>query len=159
MRLYKLLIVLAALFSCQQPEKTDTVPVPAADSNVVFVESFLKAFNAHDWAALGAMYTDTVEMMDPAMGLDVVRMSRADIQKKYTELQQLIPDVKDSLVAVYSVNGIITVEFESSGTGPDQKRFRLPICTVFRMEKGKIASDHTYYDNTDALPPPPPPAK
>lgn len=155
MRIFTALIMLAIASSCQQPEKTDTPPVPAADSNVVFVESYMKTFNAHDWAALSRLYKDTAEMMDPAYGTGVVRLSQEDIRKKYAELQQMVPDVKDSIVSVYSVNGIITVEFLTRGTGPDQKPLSLPICTVFRMENGKIASDHTYYDNVDA----PPPAK
>ena len=70
------------------------------------------------------------------------------IVKKYTELAELFPDVKDKIVQIYpSGDKHIIVEFISSGTAPDGLKFELPICTIFTIEKGFITKDFTYYDN------------
>ncbi len=90
---------------------------------------------------------DRAELKDPAYGTGSVHLGRAEIVAKYRELQKAIPDVQDSVAAVYTAGDDVVVEFVSSGTAPDSSRFRLPICTIFRVENGKISRDLTYYDN------------
>ena len=114
---------------------------------IQIVEKYFESFNAHQWDKMTSLYADTVDIKDPAYGMNL-RMTKADILKKYTELHQTIPDVHDSIVNMYSSDkGYITVEFISTGTAPDQSKFALPICTIFRIENGFITKDFTYYDN------------
>ncbi|WP_207758922.1 nuclear transport factor 2 family protein [Flavobacterium aurantiibacter] len=93
------------------------------------------------------MYIAQPEMKDPAYGLKNVKMSHGEIVKKYSELHKMIPDVQDRVVAMYPSENHVIVEFESSGTAPDGKKFSLPICTIFEIKDGKISKDLTYYDN------------
>jgi ketosteroid isomerase-like protein len=60
----------------------------------------------------------------------------------------MFPNIKDEVVQMYdSGNNVVVVEFVSTGTAPDGTKFKMPICTIFTIEKGKIAKDFTYYDN------------
>ena len=86
-------------------------------------------------------------MKDPAYGITNVKMTKDDIIKKYSELQQMIPDVQDNLINMYHSGDNVIVEFESSGTAPDSSKFVLPICTIFEIKSGKITKDLIYYDN------------
>jgi predicted SnoaL-like aldol condensation-catalyzing enzyme len=130
------IIGLAILAACKQPAKQEQL-----------VETYFTHFNNHNWQAMANLYTDTTCMKDPAYGQQAVNMSRAEIVQKYKALQEQVPDVKDSVVAVYPFGNGITVEFVSSGTGPDGKPFTLPVCTIFTIVNGKICGDLTYYDN------------
>lgn len=86
-------------------------------------------------------------MKDPVFGNKLVRMSRADIQKKYRELENQVPDVSDSLVSITNCGDKTVVEFISKGKAPDSSIFQIPICTIFEKRSGKIVRDFTYYDN------------
>ena len=59
----------------------------------------------------------------------------------------MIPDVHDKVINIHEAGKFVTIEFISSGTAPDGKKFELPICTIMKIENGKIAEDFTYYDN------------
>jgi len=135
----------------QQPNHSETnneVPDAHASGNQALIDSYYEHFNNHDWGKMADLYVDSPTMRDPAYGLQPVVMSKTDIIKKYSELHQMIPDVQDRVTAVYHAGIHSTVEFESSGTGPDGKKFILPICTIFEIKNGKITKDLTYYDNT-----------
>jgi ketosteroid isomerase-like protein len=68
--------------------------------------------------------------------------------QKYSEMQKMMPDIRDSIVAVYpSGEKNVVIEFISTGTGPDGKPFALPICSILTIENGFITRDFTYYDN------------
>jgi ketosteroid isomerase-like protein len=94
------------------------------------------------------MYTETADFKDPSLGQGIVKQTREQIVKKYEELSQAFPDVKDEVVSIYpSGDKHIIVEFISTGTAPDSSKFELPICTIFTFENGLIIKDFTYYDN------------
>lgn len=137
-RIY-LLLSLVFLMACQ--------PKVENKSNKTLVETYFDHFNKHDWKAMADLYVDTAEMKDPSIGPENVKMTKADIISKYSELEQMIPDVKDSIINIYSAGNNVIVEFISSGTAPDGSKFQLPICTVFEIKDGKICKDLTYYDN------------
>lgn len=143
--------LLYTMIACQtQPGPSTTlIPVvaPNDSSHLQLIAQLYLHFNQHAWEQMAALYADTAIMKDPSFGTDAVSMSRADIVKKYLELQQMIPDVTDSVAGMYASGRFVTVEFVSKGTGPDGQPFRLPICTVFEIVDGKISKDHTYYDN------------
>jgi len=94
------------------------------------------------------MYSPAATFKDPSLGAGVVKQSREDFVKKYSELSDTFPDLKDTVVSIYpSGANTVIVEFVSSGTAPDGSKFELPICTIFEIESGQITKDFTYYDN------------
>ena len=137
---------LILLFSCGRPkveQKDDT------EANEAIVRQNFDYFNQHDWVKMAEMYADSATFKDPTFGNATVIQTKGEIIKKYSELAQMIPDVKDEVKAIYHAGDHVIVEFISSGTAPDKKSFELPICTIFKIENGKITQDFTYYDNTN----------
>lgn len=148
-----LFTALIALAACGEQKTEHAAAKPAADEPVAndavkAAQQLFEKFNAHDWAGMAALYTDTADFKDPTLGKGIVKQSRQQTAAKYAELQKMIADIKDSVVAMYpSGDKHVTVEFISKGTGPDGKPFALPICTVLTVENGKITKDFTYFDN------------
>lgn len=140
MKVFFVLTLAMLLFACNcDDKKTD---------NEVKAKAVYEQFNKHDWKAMAALYADTAYMLDPSMGGEAVKQTREEIKAKYEELAKMFPDVKDSVVNLYSSgHKNVVVEFISTGTDSTGKKFRLPICTIFTIEKGLITRDHTYFDN------------
>ena len=105
-----------------------------------------EAFNKHDWQLMASYYSDTADFVDPAYGLDPVKQSHQDLIKKYSGLQKMFPDIKDSIVATYADGQHVIVEFVASGMTKEGQKFRLPMCTVLMIQNGQIVRDATYYD-------------
>ncbi len=136
--------LIISLLSCnnQQPSKN------VNEANAQLIQRYFTYFNNHDWSKMAAMYVETAEFKDPSLGKGIVKQARAEIVKKYSDLNQMFPNVKDDIVSVYpSDSNHIVVEFISRGTGLDKSTFELPICTIFTLENGLITKDFTYYDN------------
>lgn len=116
--------------------------------NEKLIENYFKLFNEHKWKELSELYIENAEFKDPSFGNGIVKQSKVEFIKKYTELNQVFPDLKDKVVQVYpSGDKNMIVEFVSTGTAPDRSKFELPISTIFTIENGKITKDFTYYDN------------
>lgn len=145
-RLTFLALLFITLFSCNN-SKQNSVSMDNSATNKIIIEQYFKHFNKHEWQRMAEMYIEQPEMKDPAYGVKNVKMTKADIVKKYSELNQMIPDVHDSVINMYHSGDNVIVEFESSGTAPDGSKFTLPICTIFEIKNGKITKDLTYYDN------------
>lgn len=139
-------LLLVILFSCDN-SKQNSNSMENSGANKAIIEQYFKHFNSHEWQKMADMYIEQPEMKDPAYGIKNVKMTKADIVKKYSELNQMIPDVHDTVVNMYHTGDNVIVEFESSGTAPDGSKFVLPICTIFEIKDGKITKDLTYYDN------------
>lgn len=123
-------------------------PSPKNAEHEKMVQQYYDYFNQHNWEKMAAMYADTAYFKDPSFGKDIVKQSRQQTIQKYSELQKLFPDLHDQIIQIYSAGDQhVVVEFVSTGTGPDQVKFELPICTIFTIEKGQITKDFTYYDN------------
>jgi ketosteroid isomerase-like protein len=120
----KLLIILTFLF----PDDPETV-----------AKKVFEAFNAHDWTKMENLYSDKVEMMDPSF--EGTRIGKEGM----TDFYRSVPDIHDEVKMISASGNTVVVEFVSTGT-IDGNKFTLPICTVFRIENGKVVSDHTYYD-------------
>ncbi len=135
------LMLFFVLFSgCKTSEKME--------SSSKFIEQYFRYFNNHDFKSMAEMYVENASFKDPSLGKGIVKQSRAQTIKKYTELQQVFPDLKDKVLSVYpSGEKNIIVEFISSGTAADGTSFELPICTIFTIENNLITHDYTYYDN------------
>ncbi len=145
-KIYILTFCLLYLAACTT--KTETIINEGIkNENTAIIEKYFAYFNNHDWQKMADMYIEKPSMKDPAYGINAIEMTKDSIIEKYTTLGKLIPDVKDSIIKVYPNSKNVIVEFESKGTGPDGKKFILPICTIFEIENGKISKDYTYYDN------------
>jgi ketosteroid isomerase-like protein len=118
------------LLTSSPPQQTD----PAKVARAVF-----EAFNAHDWARMEALYASNVELMDPAF--EGTKTGKEGM----TDFYRSVPDIHDEVKTLTASANIVVVEFVSTGT-IEGKKFSLPICTVFKIEKGLVVSDHTYYD-------------
>jgi len=127
------------ILSCKQTKSTSSVELP--------LDIYFQYFNAHDWEKMAAMYDSVSLFKDPAFGPGTHQMTRQDIVKKYQELAQFIPDVRDSVISKHQSGDYVTIEFISKGTQPDGKPFELPICTIMKWKDGRIVEDFTYYDN------------
>jgi predicted SnoaL-like aldol condensation-catalyzing enzyme len=144
-----LALLLGTLFSCNK-SKQNANTMDNSAKNKAIIEQYYSYFNNHDWQKMANMYIETPEMKDPAYGLKNVKMTKAEIVKKYTELNEMIPDLHDEIINMYHSGNNVIVEFESTGTAPDSNKFVLPICTIFEIKEGKITKDLTYYDNFEA---------
>lgn len=141
-----LLFATFALISCNNSYQKN---MPTTDNEKI-VKQYFEYFNNHDWAKMANMYTEIAEFKDPTLGQGIVKQTRQQIIKKYTELSEMSPDVKDKVLQTYpSGDNHIIVEFISSGTAPDNSKFELPICTIFTIENGLITKDFSYFDNFD----------
>jgi predicted SnoaL-like aldol condensation-catalyzing enzyme len=132
-----LLFALAFLGSCESTVE---------QANVVIARKLFEHFNNHDWAAMAALYSDPAEFKDPSLGPGIVPQTRQQTAEKYKQLETMSPDIHDEIVQIYPSGNFVTVEFISSGTGPDSVKWSLPICTIFTIEDGVITKDFTYYD-------------
>ena len=117
-------------------------------ANEKLVKTYFEHFNKHDWKAMANMYAETAEFKDPSLGFGIVKQTKQQTIKKYSELNNVFPDLHDQVIANYpSGENHIVVEFISTGTAPDNSKFELPICTIFTIENGLITKDFSYFDN------------
>jgi ketosteroid isomerase-like protein len=120
---------------------------PAGDEgNVAIARKMFDAFNAHQWEAMAGYYSEPASFLDPSLGKAYVDQHRADVVRKYAELQQLFPDIQDDITGIYPSCDRVVVEFTSTGTMGDSVSFSLPIVTVLTFQDGHIVKDATYYD-------------
>ncbi|GAA4335060.1 hypothetical protein GCM10023149_42790 [Mucilaginibacter gynuensis] len=135
-----ILIAMLMLSACRKFENSA--------QNIAIAEGMFEAFNQHDWKKMAAFYADTAEFLDPSFGTEYVKKTPAETASKYKEMQQMFPDIKDDVKSITATGDRVVVEFVSGGSLPDGKKWRLPICTVLTITKGKIVKDATYYDNS-----------
>ena len=139
-----ILLLSLVILSCtnQTPKNMET------SNNEKLVKQYFTYFNHHQWEEMAGMYMENADFKDPSLGTRMVQQTRAQIIKKYTELNQVFPDINDRIVSIYpSGEKNIIVEFISTGTAPDHSKFELPICTIFTIENGLITKDFSYFDN------------
>lgn len=142
--LLTLSILILALIACNNSKKNTM----ATSDNEKLVKTYFEHFNRHEWKKMAEMYSENAEFKDPSLGPGIVKQTWPQIIKKYSELNQVFPDLNDKVIQIYpSGDNHIIVEFVSSGTATDGSKFELPICTVFTFENGIITKDFTYYDN------------
>ncbi|SHK66595.1 nuclear transport factor 2 family protein [Chryseobacterium polytrichastri] len=143
-KLFPIFFISFLLLSC------NTVSEKNISENEKLITNYFELFNKHQWENLSNLYIDNAEFKDPSLGTGIVKQTKKDFVKKYSELNQLFPDLKDKIIQIYpSGENNIIVEFISTGSGPGNSKFELPICTIFTIENGKITKDFTYYDNIE----------
>jgi ketosteroid isomerase-like protein len=136
MRFYLLLILF--LFSCSLKEE---------NQNEEIATKMFQSFNDHDWNEMASYYSSDALYLDPAYGQEFAKKSQEEIVEKYSAMEQMFPNIHDSISGMYSIGNKVTVEFVSTGSSGDSLKFTLPICTVLTFQNGKIVRDATYYDN------------
>ncbi|WP_179471850.1 nuclear transport factor 2 family protein [Chryseobacterium sp. H1D6B] len=145
-KLIPLFFISFLLFSCNEISKNEN----KSSENEKLIKNYFELFNKHQWEDLSNLYIENAVFKDPSLGTGIVKQTKKDFAKKYSELNQMFPDLKDSIIQIYpSGEKNIIVEFISTGTAPGSPKFELPICTIFTIENGKITKDFTYYDNFD----------
>lgn len=140
-----ILIVVFLVISCNNQNQSKPMDV---SENEQLVKQYFEYFNNHDWKKMAEMYTETADFKDPSLGQGIVKQTRQQTQNKYAELNKIFPDLQDKVLQIYpSGEKHIIVEFVSTGTAPDNSKFKLSICTIFTIENGLITKDFTYFDN------------
>ncbi|MEL7121842.1 MAG: nuclear transport factor 2 family protein [Bacteroidota bacterium] len=153
-------LLILGCFSCQETTQptTEANDTPQEDtrklledkqeSNLALIKQYYDYFNAHDWEKMAGMYIENADFKDPSLGEGIVKQSRQETMEKYAELNAIFADIHDEVIQTYpSGENHVIVEFVSTGTAPDGSTFKLPICTIFTIENGKVTKDFTYYDN------------
>ena len=141
-----LLILIPTFIACNNLKDN----AMATSNNEKIVRQYFEHFNNHEWSKMANMYAEVSDFKDPSLGLGIVKQSRQQIMDKYSELNEIFPDLHDEVIQIYpSGDKHIIVEFVSSGTAPDDSKFELPICTIFTIEDGIITKDFSYFDNFD----------
>ncbi len=135
-------ILFNILISCNYQKSKEML------KNEKLVEKYFEHFNKHNFEEMANMYVENADFKDPSLGQGIVKQTKQQTIKKYTDLVQMFPDLKDRVIQTYpSGDKNIIVEFISTGTGPDGVKFELAICTIFTIENDLIIKDFTYYDN------------
>ena len=93
--LLALACILVGMSACttQKPETT-------SKRNEAIARQLFEHFNNHNWKNMAAMYTETADFKDPSFGKNTVKQTRAQIIEKYSQLQQMFPDIRDSIIAL-----------------------------------------------------------
>lgn len=145
----KLLTFIVAIFLFNACNNLKDNSMTTSD-NEKLVKQYFEHFNNHEWTEMANMYAETSDFKDPSLGQGIVKQTRQQIMDKYSELNEIFPDLHDEVIKIYpSGNKHIIVEFVSSGTAPDNSKFEIPICTIFTIENGIITKDFSYFDNFD----------
>lgn len=145
-KLISLFFISCLLFSCNKVSENEN----KISENEKLIKNYFELFNKHRWEDLSNLYIDNAEFKDPSLGTGIRKQTKKDFVKKYSELNQMFPDLKDKIIQIYpSGEKNIIVEFISTGTAVGTSKFELPICTIFTIENGKITKDYTYYDNIE----------
>ena len=138
-----LFLISTFLFSCEKKEGKIV-------DNEQLIKKYFDNFNKHDFVKMSDMYIETAEFKDPSLGTEIVKQTREQTVKKYSDLNKIFPNLHDEIINIYpSGKKNIIVEFISTGTAPDKTHIELPICTIFTIENGLITKDFTYFDNFD----------
>ena len=136
-----LLSLFITLFSCKNSSNQSS-------ENQAIIKQLYEHFNKHEWQKMADLYVETTDFKDPSFGTEITKQTRQQTVQKYSEMAKMFPNIKDEVVQMYnSGNNVVVVEFVSTGTAADGTKFKMPICSIYTIENGKIAKDFTYYDN------------
>ena len=118
---------------------------PSNSSNEEIIRKLFATFNRHDIDGLAAFYAPDAYLM--SSDFPEPRHGPEGIRKTYSELFAELPNVHDDLKTVITNRDEVAVEFVSTwdisgklGSG------RLEIATFFKLRRGKIISDVSYFN-------------
>lgn len=123
------------------------------DESLSLVKRWVAAFNAHDVAAIGLLYTDGAELNDS--GMKRPRRGRADIEQWFTKRFRTMPTI------AYTVHTHIVAGDQAAVTWTVRginrrllgipRKFQVDGVSVFTLRDGLIARQHGYYDHLSAM--------
>jgi ketosteroid isomerase-like protein len=124
--------------------------------NLRLIDSMMASYNARDWSKLAEMYAESALFYEP--GVKPYR-GRDAILRGYHALHSEFPDEQIKKIRSFGQGDWTCVEMVASGTnkgplmGPDGKTipptnrsYQIEIVGVVRIENGKIAEYHEYFD-------------
>ena len=115
--------------------------------NIELARNVFRHFNEHRWSDMAKLYANPAEFKDPSFGFEIVFQNHEQIIHKYEQMEKMSPDIQDTIVELYATDDQhVIVEFVSSGTSPDGSKWQLQLVTIFKIEKGLITREFTYYD-------------
>ncbi|MCZ8355794.1 MAG: nuclear transport factor 2 family protein [Cyclobacteriaceae bacterium] len=142
MRKIFLMLLLLTSLAC-------TTSIDVEKENEKAIRKLFESFNQHNWQAMADCYEDTATFLDPSFGVESVRLTKADIVKKYEDMENQIPDIRDSVLTIMANEDQVWVEFISKGKINDSIQLYVPIATHFTLKNGKVIKDNTYYSACD----------
>ena len=142
MRKMFLMLLLLTCLAC-------TTSIDVEKENEKTIRKLFESFNQHNWQAMTDCYEDTAAFLDPSFGVESVRLTKADIVKKYEDMENQIPDIRDSVLTIMANEDQVWVEFISKGKINDSIQLYVPIATHFTLKNGKVIKDNTYYSACD----------
>lgn len=144
----KNILIVVMVFVCASCRQHVKLSFNQNANNTTFIKNYFQTFNNHNWDSLAKFYADTAAFKDPSFGNKIVMLTHTNFIKKYKNQETIIPNIKDSDVAIYSSSdSVIIVEFKATITDPANKKMELPICTIFTLKNNLIIKDYTYFDN------------
>jgi limonene-1,2-epoxide hydrolase len=139
--------IIFTVCSCKDQVKTPNLD-PSKKEKIV--KQYFEYYNNHQWNELATLYSPIADFKDPSFGPEMTIQTRRQTINKYNKLNTLFADLHSEIVKIYpSDEQHIIVELVSTGTAADSTKFKLPICKIFTIDKGKITQDFTYFDNFD----------
>lgn len=124
--------------------------------NLGLIDSMMASYNARDWSRLAETYAESAIFYEPGVK---PYSGRNAILSGYQALYSEFPDEQIKKVRSFGQGDWTCVEMVASGTnkgplmGPDgkiipptNKSYQVEIVAVVRIENGKIAEYHEYFD-------------
>ena len=127
---------------------TDAPPSPSSGvGNEQIIRSLFAAFNRHDVDGLAALYAPDAYLM--SSDFSEPRHGPEGVRKTYSELFSQLPSVHDEVKTLIVKGDEAAIEFISTwGANGKMPTGRLEIATFFKLRRGKIVSDITYFNVT-----------
>ena len=129
--------------------------------NLRLIDSMMASYNARDWSKLAETYAESAIFYEPGVR---PYSGRHVILSGYQALNSEFPDEQIKKVRSFGQGDWTCVEMVASGTnkgpltGPDgkiipptNKSYQVEIVAVVRIENGKIAEYHEYFDRLGML--------
>ena len=132
------------------------------EENIDVIKSGMEAYNARDWARHSETIAEFIvyyspESLEPVKGLDASK-------ERFKANAEAFPDYHIETKQVFGQGDWVVLEGVFTGTHkgafptpggqeipPTGKRVELPELWVFKVEGGKVAEEHDYYDNLTFL--------
>jgi steroid delta-isomerase-like uncharacterized protein len=121
------------------------------------ISQWVEAFNAHDAAAIVALYTEDAELFDS--GMKHPRRGRDEIERWFRKRFNSMPSITYTLTGqAFMEEGRAAVAWITSGRSPRllgqqwlSRSFQVDGVSVFTLRNGLICKQRGYYDHLSAL--------
>jgi len=117
------------------------------------IHAWIEAFNAHDTAAILALYENDAKLFDS--GMKRSRPGRTAIERWFISRFRTMPELTYALVSHFtSPEGDVAITWTAQGRTPRffgwkwiARPFRIDGVSVFTLHNGLIAQQRGYYDH------------